>query len=121
MGESRHIPEEWRRGTYEPGDKKILVWGESRDGRGFEAEIDCDDQDRDVANAVADLMVASPNLLALARAYEEWEADLILSDEAWAPNGMAPLPRLTQGLYDRLLEIQAMRNAAISKATGKSI
>lgn len=48
------------------------------------------------------------------KAYERWEADLVLSDEAWR-GGMAPLPTITQSLWDRLLEIQAMRNAALGR------
>lgn len=46
---------------------------------------------------------------AVAKAYEQWEADLIMSDEAWK-GGMAELPTLTYPLYDRMMEIQAMRN-----------
>ncbi len=55
-------------------------------------------------------------LLAVARGYEQWEADMILCDEAWR-GGMAPLPTLTQPLWDRLLELQAMRNAALAAAS----
>lgn len=69
------------------------------------------------AAANARLIAAAPELLALAEAYSQWEADLILSDEAWA-DGMAPLPTLTQQLYDRFIEIQTMRNAAVKKAKG---
>jgi hypothetical protein len=63
-------------------------------------------------------LAAAPDLLALAKAYEQWEADLILCCEAW-DGGTAEYPRLTEKLYDRMLEIQAARNAAIAKATGK--
>jgi hypothetical protein len=52
-------------------------------------------------------------LAEVARAYNRWEADLILSDEAWR-GGMAELPTLTYPLYDRMMEIQAMRNEALS-------
>jgi hypothetical protein len=68
--------------------------------------------------ANARLIAAAPDLVDLVEAYEAWEGDLILSDEAW-DGGMAPLPRLTQELWDRLLEIQAMRNAVSKKITGK--
>jgi hypothetical protein len=69
-------------------------------------------------DAHASLLAAAPDLLALAKAYEQWEADLILCCEAW-DGGTAEYPRLTEKLYDRMLEIQAARNAAIAKATGK--
>ena len=52
-------------------------------------------------------------LAELAEAYEQWEADLILSEEAW-DGGIRPLPILTYELWDRLLEIQGMRNAALA-------
>lgn len=51
--------------------------------------------------------------VSVARAYEAWEADLILNGD-WSNE----LPRMTQAQYDRLLEIQAMRNAALRKAGG---
>lgn len=69
--------------------------------------------------ANARLIAAAPDLAAVARAYEQWEADLIGSAEAWGgafPGGMRDLPVFTEALWDRLLEIQAMRNAALAKA-----
>lgn len=66
--------------------------------------------------ANAKLIAAAPTLLEVARAYERWEGDLVNSQDAWGA-GFATLPTLTQPLFDRLLEIQTMRNAAISKAT----
>jgi len=59
---------------------------------------------------------AVDDLLAFAKAHEQWEANLILSDKAW-DGGMAEFPRLTQELYDEFMEVQALRNAAIAKAT----
>jgi len=44
------------------------------------------------------------------RAYEQWEADLILERDAWNNR----LPTFTDKLWDRFLEIQALRNAALS-------
>lgn len=55
------------------------------------------------------------NASAVCRAYEAWEADLILNAD-WSNE----LPRMTQAQYDRLLEIQAMRNAALRKAGGNA-
>ena len=43
--------------------------------------------------------------------YEKWEADLILSNEAW--EGI--LPVFTQELYDSWMEIQTARNEALSQ------
>lgn len=67
--------------------------------------------------ANARLFAAAPDLFALAKAYERWEADVLLSEEAWQGN-TAPLPTLTQPLWDRLIELQTMRNAAVRKAAG---
>ena len=67
------------------------------------------------SEADAYLIAAAPDLLAVAKAYERWEEDLILCDKAWG-GGMAPMPTLTH--HDRLMEVLAMRNAAIRKATG---
>lgn len=49
------------------------------------------------------------------RDYERWEADVILDGECWAPDGEAPLPRLTQELWDRLIVLQGKRNAALAR------
>jgi hypothetical protein len=46
------------------------------------------------------------------REWERWEADLILCDEAWN-GGRAALPKLTWQLYDKMLALQAKRNAAL--------
>lgn len=54
-------------------------------------------------------------LLAFAVAHEAWEADLILSGEAW-DGGMAEFPRLTAELYDEFMRVQAMRNEAVELA-----
>ncbi len=47
-------------------------------------------------------------------AYRQWEADLIEDDNAWErrPDG---LPSFTDELWDRLLDIQAMREAALAQ------
>jgi len=46
--------------------------------------------------------------------YERWEADLILSEEAWA-GGLAAYPTLTLELYDKLLECQQARNEVLKQ------
>ncbi len=52
--------------------------------------------------------------------YEQWEADLIMDDEAWG-GGLSLLPVLTQSLLDRLIEIQGPREDVIRRklAEGK--
>jgi len=63
----------------------------------------------------ADEMAAAfQALLAACEAYEEWEADIILNAD-WR----SELPRISQAQWDRLVEIQAMRNAAIAQAKGE--
>lgn len=64
--------------------------------------------------ANARLMAASHDLLAVALAYEQWEAEIVMDNASW----QGDLPALTQKQFDRLLEIQAMRNAAVAKAKG---
>ena len=68
------------------------------------------------AEANTRLMAAAKDLLAVAKAYDAWEANLILSDKAW-DGGMAEFPRLTQELLDEFMQVQALRNAAVKKAT----
>jgi hypothetical protein len=58
------------------------------------------------------LLAHYKELLSLARAYEEWEGDLILNGD-WSGNYVT----MTQAQHDRMLELQAMRNAAIAKVT----
>ena len=48
-------------------------------------------------------------LLAACKAYEQWEADLLRCDAAWQDS----LPRVTQELYDKWMQIQPQRNAAV--------
>lgn len=59
---------------------------------------------------------AYDDLLAVALAYEAWEADLVLHAN-WEATADG-LPTLTFAQYDRLMQIQAMRNAAVEKAKG---
>jgi len=63
--------------------------------------------------ADAALIVASPDLLAVAEGYAAWEADLVLNN-AW--DGDGGMPTLTQAQYDELIRLQSLRNAAIAKA-----
>lgn len=56
----------------------------------------------------------SREALTVLEAYEKWEADLLLRDEAWDES----LPTIPQDLWDRLIEIQTMRNAVVREARG---
>jgi hypothetical protein len=70
-----------------------------------------DDADGASAEANARLIAAAPDLHATARAYEAWEADVILNAD-WS----GETPRLNQHQWDWLINIQGMRNAALAKA-----
>lgn len=68
--------------------------------------------------ANARLIAAAPELLRLAKAYEEWEGRVLMEDQAWQTED--GLPHLTQELWDELGQLQAQRNEAIAKAEGDS-
>lgn len=105
---SQHTPGPWR--ADDNGDGTHCITS----GRGRDV---ADTRSSSDEKANASLLTAAPDLYALALAYETWEADLILCQEAW-DGGWADLPKLTEELWDRLLKIQAMRNAAVAKARG---
>ena len=44
--------------------------------------------------------------------YEQWEADLLMDDQAWGSG----LPCFTQGLYDKWMELQEQRNKVLRKS-----
>ena len=53
-------------------------------------------------------------LVEVLKKHEQWEADFILDDKAWATvNG---LPQFTQEVYDAWLEFQTVRNKVLAKA-----
>ena len=53
-------------------------------------------------------------LVEVLKKHEQWEADFILDDKAWATvNG---LPQFTQEVYDAWLEFQTVRNKVLVKA-----
>lgn len=51
------------------------------------------------------------------RAYEQWEADLLLADECWK----GVLPHISQALWDRFVGIQEKRNDALSTHSPKEM
>ena len=56
---------------------------------------------------------AASDLLAVAKAYEAWEAKLIINNRWDGKDGM---PTLTIAEYRELMDLQTARNAAIAKA-----
>ena len=49
-------------------------------------------------------------LIDVLKRYEQWEANLIMEDSCWEGS----TPTLTNELYEELLEIQELRNKALS-------
>lgn len=66
--------------------------------------------------SAAEAETARDRLLAVAKAYEAWEGDVILNADWGGPVGEYDTPILTQAQWDRLVEIQTMRNAALAHA-----
>jgi len=62
----------------------------------------------------ANLIAAAPEMYEILKLYEEWEAELLMDNSAWV-NG---LPRFTQSLYDKWMEIQGRRNEVLVKVEG---
>lgn len=60
---------------------------------------------------------AKEEMVRLLRDYEQWEGDLILSDEAW-DGGVAEFPTITEELWDRLLVLQTRRGKILASALG---
>jgi hypothetical protein len=58
---------------------------------------------------VLKLIAERDQLRRVVEAYEQWEADLILENKCWTGQNVC----LTDGLYERMIEIQAMRNVAL--------
>ena len=117
---TNHSPTPWTLSTKERDiwfDESERYRRVTLDANGDEVTYEsCEGRDRAFAVHAAN---CHEDLLEVCRAYEKWEADLVNSGEAWGPGGAAQLPRITQELWDRLLEIQSMRNAAIAKAKGE--
>ena len=63
--------------------------------------------------ATARMFAASYEMRAVLDAYNDFEADLV-----FATTWVEGLPTFTPALFDRLLEIQAMRNKAFAKTKG---
>lgn len=98
------------------GDGNYVVWTR-QPHTGELATVNCEDINGEFpAKANARLIAAAPELLAVAQRYEAWEANLVLHGR-WEATGDG-LPTLTEDLYDEMMELQALRNAAIAKATG---
>jgi len=75
------------------------------------------DVDKDVRNDIDEIKIIIDNkqkdiltAIDVLKGYEKWEAELLLDNEAWDGGFERPLPRLTEKLFDRLLELQTLRN-----------
>lgn len=66
------------------------------------------------AKANARLIASAPDLYALAKGYEAFEADLILNGD-WMLNNTV---RMTQAQHDWMIRLQTQRNAALAAAEG---
>jgi hypothetical protein len=53
-------------------------------------------------------------MLNVLQSYEQWEADIISDNRCWEPEGFATDPTIVQPHWNRLMEIQQLRNAALS-------
>jgi hypothetical protein len=110
MSETKWTPGPWHVG---PTDDTQVT---ASDGTEI-ARMDGDYDDDDVwpmMEANARVVSALPEFHEVLKAYEAWEASLILEGN-WS-NG---LPKMTREQFDRLLEIQDMRNVAFAKADGQ--
>lgn len=67
-----------------------------------------------VATDTAKLFAAAPDLLAFAKAQEAWGAEFILDGNCW-PMNESGLPVFSEAVLAKFLELQKIRNAAISK------
>jgi len=121
-----HVPtlvNDFLKGLVAARDKaraELLAMVKASDGNYYQAVANAkanDDLRAALATAEADCAV----MRAFAKAHEKWEANLINSNEAWAPDGMAEFPRLTAPLYDEFMEVQRLRNAALARINGQSI
>ena len=64
------------------------------------------------------LMVASiPEMYEALKLYVEFESQLVLDNGAWG--NADGLPKFTQGLLDKWMEIQAKRNEVLNKIEGE--
>ena len=59
-----------------------------------------------------DLASLTAQLHAVAKGYEQWEADMLLDSGVWRSED--GLPHLTQHLYDKLMLLQEQRTTALA-------
>jgi hypothetical protein len=55
-------------------------------------------------------------MLAALLAWQQWEAEIIRDSECWGGDGSAEWPTITEPHYERLIELQTVRNQAIKLA-----
>ena len=107
-GPWRVIPNE-KIGVVNPS-KRFIVAGEYADEGEPDLMVDVIAAHEDVDDD-ARLIAASPEMAALLADYEELEGEMILDDECWGNDSGLPTR-----YYDRLIELQARRNAVLKKA-----
>lgn len=94
-------------------DHATVLWAKSQISNLY-------DVDKDARNDIDKIRIIINNkqkniltALEVLKEYEKWEAELLLSNEAWDGGFERPLPRLTEELFDGLLEIQILRNKVL--------
>lgn len=74
--------------------------------------------DQETARANARFILKAVNnhepMLALLKAYEQWEADIIMENKCWTGQNI----RLTDQPYDRMIELQTERNRVLGLVGG---
>ena len=105
MKDIKHTPSPW-----EFQEKLGTAYG--KDGWAIASVISHNDN----GEGDAKLIVAAPDMYEVLKLYEEFEAELITEDGAWGSSNS--LPRFTQRLYDKWMEIQSKRNEALAKVRG---
>lgn len=66
-------------------------------------------------HGIAVMAAVRDRLLGVAKAYEDWEGDVILNADWGGPVGEYEVPRLSRAQWDHLVEIQALRNVAVDE------
>ena len=70
-----------------------------------------------IAEANVKLMAAAPDMYEVLKLYEEFESILLMDTEAWGTED--GLPKFTQQLLDKWIEIQGKRNECLAKTEGE--
>lgn len=88
----------------QPGDTGLFLVKHTFDGTQAEANVR--------------LMASAPEMYEALKLYVEFESQLVLDSGAWG--NADGLPKFTQGLLDKWMEIQAKRNEVLNKIEGEN-